>query len=184
MSIVVKLRAQTAWQLQEIAANAGMQPWELASIWVEEALERTSHLQSEAVRRELEDLDTFLRDYRTAVDRATTRLDKLEALATQLERSLKTIGGSQAPRLIKEPVGEPGVTPKLHEEIVAVLQERGQSMTTGEIAAAVTSRGRYQPRDGKPTDAARIAGRIANPRYRSLFARNGRSVSLAGDSST
>lgn len=67
----------------------------------------------------------------------------------------------------------------LHDEMIAVLSERGP-MSAGELAVAVADRGRYQPpRSGKPLDAAMISQRVSNPVYRSRFTRNEGRIGLA-----
>lgn len=67
----------------------------------------------------------------------------------------------------------------LHDEMIAVLAERGP-MTAGELAAAVAERGRYQPpRSGKPLDAAMVSQRVSNPVYRARFTRNEGRIGLA-----
>jgi hypothetical protein len=68
----------------------------------------------------------------------------------------------------------------LHEEIAAVLAERGP-LSAGELAAAVTARGIYAPpRSGKPLDATAVSVRVSNPRYRSRFTRGEGKIGLAG----
>jgi len=67
----------------------------------------------------------------------------------------------------------------LHDEMIAVLAERGP-MSAGELAAAVAERGRYQPpRSGKPLDAAMVSQRVSNPVYRSRFTRSEGRIGLA-----
>ena len=67
----------------------------------------------------------------------------------------------------------------LHDEMIAVLRERGP-MTARELAAAVAERGRYAPpRSGKPLDAAMVSQRVSNPTYRSRFTRNEGRIGLA-----
>lgn len=67
----------------------------------------------------------------------------------------------------------------LHDEIAAVITERGP-LTAGEIAAAIVERGRYSaPRSAKPLDAATVSARVSNPIYRSRFVRNEGRISLA-----
>ena len=67
----------------------------------------------------------------------------------------------------------------LHDEMIAVLAERGP-MSAGELAAAVAERGRYQPpRSGKPLDAAMVSQRVSNPVYRARFSRNEGRIGLA-----
>lgn len=67
----------------------------------------------------------------------------------------------------------------LHDEMIAVIQERGP-MTAGELATAISERGRYAPpRSGKPLDAAMVSQRVSNPTYRSRFTRDGGRIGLA-----
>lgn len=69
----------------------------------------------------------------------------------------------------------------LHDEMIAVLRERGP-MAAAELAAAVAERGRYTPpRSGKPLDAAMISQRVSNPVYRSRFTRDGGRIGLADE---
>lgn len=68
----------------------------------------------------------------------------------------------------------------LHDEIAAVIAERGPQ-TAAELATAIGERGRYAPpRSGKPLDAATVNGRVSNPTYRARFARDGHKIGLAG----
>jgi hypothetical protein len=67
----------------------------------------------------------------------------------------------------------------LHEEIAAVINERGPQ-TAAELAAAIAERGRYAaPRSAKPLDAATVSARVSNPVYRSRFVRNEGRISLS-----
>jgi hypothetical protein len=67
----------------------------------------------------------------------------------------------------------------LHDEMIAVIRERGP-MTAGDLAAAINERGRYAPpRSGKPLDAAMVSQRVSNPTYRSRFTRDGGRIGLA-----
>ncbi len=67
----------------------------------------------------------------------------------------------------------------LHDEMIAVLVERGP-MTAGDLATAVAERGRYAPpRSGKPLDAAMVSQRVSNPTYRARFTRREGRIGLA-----
>jgi hypothetical protein len=67
----------------------------------------------------------------------------------------------------------------LHDEIIAVIRERGP-LTAAELAAAVHERGRYYaPRSAHPLDAAIVNSRVSNPVYRSRFKRNEGRIGLA-----
>jgi hypothetical protein len=67
----------------------------------------------------------------------------------------------------------------LHDEIIAVIRERGP-LTAAELAAAVNERGRYRaPRSAHPLDAAIVNSRVSNPVYRARFRRNEGRIGLA-----
>jgi len=67
----------------------------------------------------------------------------------------------------------------LHDEISAVIGERGP-MSAAELAAVITERGLYQqPRSARPLDAATVNARVSNPRYRPQFVRREGKVGLA-----
>ncbi len=67
----------------------------------------------------------------------------------------------------------------LHDEIAAVIAERGPQ-TAAELAGAIAERGRYHaPRSAKPLDAAAVNARVSNPIYRSRFVRRERRIGLA-----
>jgi hypothetical protein len=67
----------------------------------------------------------------------------------------------------------------LHDEVIAIIRDRGP-MTAGELAAAIVERGRYTPpRSGKPLDAAMVSQRVSNPNYRSRFIRDSGRIGLA-----
>lgn len=67
----------------------------------------------------------------------------------------------------------------LHDEIAAVITERGPQ-TAAELAGAIAERGRYHaPRSAKPLDAAAVNARVSNPIYRSRFVRRERRIGLA-----
>ena len=67
----------------------------------------------------------------------------------------------------------------LHDEIAAVIAERGPQTAT-ELAAAIAERGRYRaPRSARPLDAAIVNARVSNPKYRPRFVRRARRIGLA-----
>jgi len=67
----------------------------------------------------------------------------------------------------------------LHDEIAAVLAERGP-MTAADLATTITERAVYAPpRSGKPLDATAVSVRVSNPRYRSRFTRSNGMIGLA-----
>lgn len=85
------------------------------------------------------------------------------------------------------PATKPKAAPKpkperrvpLHEEIAAVIRERGP-LTAAEIATAIAERGRYAPpRSAHPLDGATVNGRVSNPAYRARFTRDAGRIGLA-----
>lgn len=73
----------------------------------------------------------------------------------------------------------PAAKVALHDEMIAVISERGP-MTASELATAISDRGRYAPpRSGRPIDAAMVSQRASNPTYRSRFLRREGRIGLA-----
>ena len=69
----------------------------------------------------------------------------------------------------------------LHDEMIAVIRERGP-MSAGDLATAIVERGRYAvPRSGKPLDAKTVSQRVSNPTYRSRFVRREGRIGLADE---
>jgi hypothetical protein len=69
----------------------------------------------------------------------------------------------------------------LHDEISAVIAERGPQ-TAAELASAILERGNYKPpRSAKPLDAAAVNARVSNPTYRARFLRRARKIGLAAE---
>jgi hypothetical protein len=67
----------------------------------------------------------------------------------------------------------------LHDEIAAVIAERGPQTAT-ELAVAIAERGRYHaPRSARPLDGAVVNARVSNPKYRPRFVRRARRIGLA-----
>lgn len=171
----IRLDPRRVNALKHLAGEAGMRPGDLVRQWVEERIDST---------RAGADVPTG------TGESLTTRIDELSARITALETS----GGGAAPQpepalrdeqpqsskrtrtTVAAPAGE---RVALHEEMIAVLTERGP-MSAAELAGAVTERGRYAPpRSGKPIDAAMVSQRVSNPTYRSRFVRNEGRIGLA-----
>jgi len=187
--------------LKRLAAEAGVRPGELARIWIEERVdaERSGAPGGLAALSGVEDL-------RARLDQLVARVAALEATgepglapqppaepaaATAAPPEAATDEASEAsteapaPRRARrrrmtsaERNGDSGRV-ALHDEIIAVINERGAS-TAAEIAQAITERGRYMPpRSGKPLDAATVNGRVSNPVYRARFRREDGRIALA-----
>lgn len=65
----------------------------------------------------------------------------------------------------------------LHEAIVKVLTQKGQAMTTLQIADVLNKNGWYKKGDGSSLDASQI--NLRTRKYSALFTRNGTTVSLS-----
>ena len=196
MSIRLDPRRLAALKL--LAAEAGVRPGELVTSWVEERLDAARAGKSVAAAA----APAALAELSRRVDELAKRLDALagqepvhEPAATTPEpssveppaapakrgpgRPRKTPTPSPAPSATSDE-GEAG-TPRvpLHEEIAAVIAERGP-LTAAEIAGAIGERGRYHaPRSARPLDAATVNSRVSNPAYRARFTRDGGRIGLA-----
>jgi hypothetical protein len=183
--------------LKELAAAEGLRPGQLVQRWIEERLDAERSGQpptgssSAAARAQLE----------SSVAALATRIDemarRLQALETSGPRAPVTDGSQTAatppprrrgrpPKVHSEAAGRsPRVAASrnghvgLHDEIIAVIRERGPS-TAAELANAIRERGRYQPpRSAKPLDAATVNSRVSNPVYRARFRRAEGRIGLA-----
>jgi hypothetical protein len=183
----IRLDPRRVGTLKQLAADANMRPGDLVRQWVEERIDAARHgAPAPAATADL-----------------ASRLAELSARVAALESM--TAPTVAAPATTAEPVAEPAAEPRvdpeaprprrgprkrvaaspsegrvaLHDEMIAVLSERGP-MRAAELAAAVAERGRYAPpRSGKPLDAAMISQRVSNPTYRARFTRNEGRIGLA-----
>ncbi len=190
--------------LKEIAAAQGLRPGQLVQRWVEERLDAERQgrtiAEPENVAR-LAALEASVASLAARVEAVAQAAAQPRApVPAQAEPDATTepapVAADTAPRRRGRPpkggAGRPakraaasatgaasaGRVP-LHEEIIAVISERGPS-TAAEIADAIRDRGRYHaPRSSRPLDAATVNGRVSNPVYRSRFARSGRRIGLA-----
>lgn len=185
MSIRLDPRRLAALKL--LAGEEGLRPGELVTRWVEERLDAARSGQPagggtpdglQALAKRVDELarrlDALATTPATAAPAAAAEPARSEpAVATPRRRGRPSTAASARPAA--------PATPRvpLHEEISAVIAERGP-MTAGELAAAVVERGRYAPpRSAKPLDAAQINARVSNPVYRSRFTRDKGRIGLA-----
>jgi len=200
MSIRLDPRRLSALKL--LAAEAGVRPGELVTSWVEERLDAARAGKSVAAAA----APAALAELSKRVDELARRLDELAAPRQATDGTAPEAPASEAtapdvaatrpapakrrpgrPRKTAAPTevaagAEPSAGPPripLHEEIAAVIGERGP-LTAAEIAAAIVERGRYTaPRSSRPLDAATVNSRVSNPAYRSRFTRDGHRIGLA-----
>ena len=197
MSLRLDPRRLTAFK--RMAADVGVRPGELARIWIEERIdaERSGAPGGLAALSGLDDM-------RARLDELVARVAALESAGapqpteqpaqepaaaappeTAPGEASEVSAEAPAPRRARrrrmtaaERNGDSGRV-ALHDEIIAVINERGAS-TAAEIAQAITERGRYvPPRSGKPLDAKTVSQRVSNPTYRSRFTRAEGRIGLA-----
>jgi len=142
-------------QLERSAEDASVTPDQLAGVWLRDRIDQV--MAAAVASRTASEMELVL------------RLLSSMPVAAELSAS----GGPGEARR-----GRKG---SLHDEIVEVLRERGGSMTAAEIAREIRLRGAYRaPRSGQPITGTAVSRRVANPYYKSLFEREGRRLSLAG----
>jgi hypothetical protein len=197
----IRLDPRHLGTLRALASEAGVRPGELVTIWVTERLDAERRGAPSPT-----DLGPVLDSLNDRIEALSRRVDALagagpagpaasdaEPPAAPRRRgrppkaaATASTDGVGAPRKRGRPARSASIRAKgknpavpLHEEIAAVLAERGP-MSAGELATAVTERGIYAPpRSGKPLDATAVSVRVSNPRYRSRFTRSEGKIGLA-----
>jgi hypothetical protein len=192
----IRLDPRRLGALKVLAAEAGVRPGELVIRWVEERLDAA---RSGAPAAPAGGGD--------ALAALTARVDELFRRLDQIGTA-GAAGPGAGDAAADTPVAEPkrrGRPPKaagtataakpkrrrsprataekvaLHDEIVAVIAERGPQ-SAAELATAIAERGRYHaPRSAKPLDAATVNARVSNPIYRGRFVRRERRIGLAAE---
>ena len=179
----IRLDPRRLGALKLLAAEAGVRPGELVTRWVEERLDAArpggpapSSVAPDALAVVVARVDELYR-----------RLDQIAA-APAAEPNAETTTPEAEPAPTKRGPGRPRTKPArpkaaprvpLHEEIAAVIAERGPQ-TAAELASAIAERGRYQaPRSAKPLDAATVNARVSNPTYRGRFVRREGRIGIA-----
>jgi hypothetical protein len=193
MSIRLDPRRLNALKL--LAAEAGVRPGELVTRWVEERLDAAR--PGSAAPQPSAPAPDALRALSARVDELARRIDALTppivdteptpiAMATEPKRRGRTPKAAVAKAVKAAPktrvrriIVKATAKVALHDEISAVIRERGPQ-TAAELASAITERGRYlQPRSTKPLDAATVNARVSNPKYRPGFVRREGRIGLA-----
>lgn len=205
----IRLDPRRLGVLKQLAAEADTRPGDLVRIWVEERLDAEKRGQSlpAGAAGDLSSLLTALTERVAALEASATATSASpsspastsQPVAMDTSTESPSANGDRPKRPAKPAKGakgakgaRPGGTAKnrvaakpsgkrvaLHDEIIAVVTERGPT-PAAEIAAAIVERGRYQPpRSGKPLDAATVNARISNPTYRGRFTRSEGRIGLA-----
>jgi hypothetical protein len=205
MSIRLDPRRLSALKL--LAAEAGVRPGELVTAWVEERLDAAragKSVAAAAAPAALAELSRRVDELAKRLDALTTgepagqpepagrpepagepapATEEAAAVETPARRGpgrpRKTPAPAPAPRATTDEADAAAPRVPLHEEIAAVIAERGP-LTAAEIAGAIGERGRYHaPRSARPLDAATVNSRVSNPAYRARFRRDGGRIGLA-----
>jgi hypothetical protein len=197
MSIRLDPRRLAALKL--LAAEAGIRPGELVTRWVEERLDAAR--SGDAAPPPAAAAPGVVADLRARLEKVERRLDALSARAVTSADAGKAspVPADDGPAAAEAPAPKRrGRPPKnaaaatatrkaasararvpLHEEIAAVIGERGP-LSAADLATAILERGRYAPpRSSKPLDAATVNSRVSNPAYRSRFIRRDGRIDLA-----
>jgi chemotaxis protein histidine kinase CheA len=195
----IRLDPRRLGALKLLAAEAGLRPGELVTRWVEERLDAA---RSGAAHSPSAGGEAVTADLVAAINA------RIDALAQRVDAIDDERSGRPAAEPASEPKRRRGRPPKaapvasastptparrtaaraprskaprvaLHDEIAAVIAERGPQ-TAAELAAAIAERGRYHaPRSARPLDGAIVNARVSNPKYRPRFVRRARRIGLA-----
>jgi hypothetical protein len=178
----IRLDPRRLGALKLLAAEAGVRPGELVTRWVEERLDAARPGGAAPASVAPDALAVVV----ARVDELYRRLDKMSATPAEMVAETAQPEAEPAPK--KRGPGRPRTKPArpkaaprvpLHEEIAAVIAERGPQ-TAAELASAIAERGRYQaPRSAKPLDAATVNARVSNPTYRGRFVRREGRIGIA-----
>ena len=177
----IRLDPRRVNALKHLAGEAGVRPGDLVRQWVEERIDASRPGAESApagggVLARLEELTARVAALETASAPTTSEpvIEAAEGRTTEAPapkpRGRPRTSASAAPS---------GPRVALHDEMIAIITERGP-LSAGELAEAITERGRYvPPRSGKPLDSAIVSQRVSNPTYRSRFKRSEGRIGLA-----
>jgi hypothetical protein len=200
----IRLDPRRLGALKLLAAEAGLRPGELVTRWVEERLDaaRAGAAPSPSAGGEAVSAD-LVAAINARIDALAQRLDEIAGdRGGALDASEKQVPAPESKRRRGRPpkaaqVASAAASPArtrrataratrskgprvaLHDEIAAVIAERGPQTAT-ELAVAIAERGRYHaPRSARPLDGAIVNARVSNPKYRPRFVRRARRIGLA-----
>jgi hypothetical protein len=200
----IRLDPRRLGALKLLAAEAGVRPGELVTRWVEERLDaaRAGGVPSAppasvapdalaALTARIDELARRLDGMATSPATASAAVDPAAEPPAKRgpgrPRKVVSADAPTPPRARRAVTAPPTATRKragtkvaLHDEIAAVIIERGPQ-SAAELAAAIVERDNYRPpRSAKPLDAAAVNARVSNPTYRARFLRRDRKIGLAG----
>ena len=185
----IRLDPRRLGALKQLAGEAGLRPGELVLRWVEERIdaERRGGIPAPPAETSPAPAGADLSGLAARIDALAGRVSELEGRSATMPATLEAAPAAEA-EPVKRRRGRPRTSPvparrgprvALHDEITAVIEERGAS-TAADIAQAIAERGRYTPpRSGKGLDAATVNSRVSNPAYRERFVRQDGRIGLA-----
>lgn len=187
----IRLDPRRLGVLKQLAAEADTRPGDLVRIWVEERLDAEKRGQAlpAGAAGDLSTLLTALTERVAALEAASESASATPSAGSASpaatadatpgaptangDRPRRPSKAAKPPKRARNKVAAApsGERVALHDEVIAVITERGP-LPAAEIAAAIVKRGRYAPpRSGKPLDAATVNARVSNPTYRARFTR-------------
>ena len=174
----IRLDPRRLGVLKRLAADAGVRPGDLVVRWIEERIDGTRG--GDVAAPPTPDLARQLAALVARVDALEAAGRAMPAPATEANEAEPSTPVAPTRRRGTSVSAAPsGERVALHDEMIAVLRDRGP-MTAAELAGAITERGRYAPpRSGKALDAAMVSQRVSNPTYRSRFTRENGRIGLA-----
>ena len=174
----IRLDPRRLGTLKHLAGEAGVRPGDLVRQWIEERIDATrggGEAPSGGVAARLDELAARV----AALESASGASPAVAPAERAPEASPAAEPPAQPDRPRRSASAAPGERVALHDEMIAVIRERGP-LPAAELARAVAERGRYSPpRSGKPLDAAMVSQRVSNPTYRSRFTRADGRIGLA-----
>ena len=190
----IRLDPRRLGTLKQLAAEAGTRPGELVRIWVEERVdaERRGDVPvgpGGGLALRIEELAARVAALEArgggVPQAAAAMVEDHDAAAPEPSAEPQPVPEARSPskRRPRSASAAPS-TPRvgLHDEMIAVIAERGP-MSAADLAQAISERGRYMPpRSGKPLDAAMVSQRVSNPVYRWRFRRADGRIGLAEES--
>lgn len=188
----IRLDPRRVNALKHLAGEAGVRPGDLVRQWVEERLDASRGAAAETTAAEpggeslLKRLEALVARVSALEDTAAIRKATPEPEPVAAVEAAETGGDAEAAETSAEPTNQVSATPSgdrvaLHDEMIAVIRERGP-LPAGELAVAIIERGRYAaPRSGKALDAKTVSQRVSNPTYRARFVRRDGKIALADE---
>lgn len=181
----IRLDPRRVNALKHLAGEAGVRPGDLVRAWVEERLDAERGAApaeggGESIATRLEALVARVAALEAGIGRAAAPAEA-DPAPEPAPATASAPKGSKARAKRTASAAPSGERVALHDEMIAVIRERGP-LPAAELAAAVAQRGRYAPpRSGKPIDAAMVSQRVSNPTYRSRFRRAEGRIGLADE---